>query len=115
METEKNNIPVPGPDEISRLKKLRHRILTLMYARFREVPYAAIELQEISTECEVLPQELNWNLVYLEKKGCIELSKNSDSFPFIACSATITAHGIDQVETSERHPACEVNERFPGD
>ena len=43
-------------------------------------------------------RELNWNIVYLEKCGYVELGKSIDAPPYIASSATITAQGIDLVE-----------------
>jgi len=56
--------------------------------------------------CEA--KAMNWNLVYLEKCGLVELAKAFDSPPFVACSAAITAAGIDLVED----PAA-FRRRFP--
>jgi hypothetical protein len=48
--------------------------------------------------CRVEAAELNWNLVYLEKSGLIELGTMEELPPFIACSAVISAEGIDLIE-----------------
>ena len=87
---------------------LRHRILEVLYDFFKEFPYAMVDIGDISEKCQTAPKELNWNLVYLEKCGFLELSKSTDSLPFIACSAVISASGIDLVENKE-----EFNHRFP--
>jgi hypothetical protein len=84
--------------EFARLKNLRRCILEHLYARFREVPYAPVELHELEEECLTSREELNWNLVYLEKKGHLELGKSVEAPPYIACSVSITADGIDLLE-----------------
>lgn len=90
--------------------KLRHCILRTLYKLFQEFPYASIELRQIAEECRTDARELNWNIVYLEKCGYVELSKSSESLPYIASSVNITAQGIDLVEDES-----EFNRRFPGD
>jgi len=57
-----------------------------------------VELSQIKEECHTNTRDLNWNIVYLEKCGYIELSKSFSCPPFIASSAIITAKGIDIVE-----------------
>lgn len=86
---------------IDAYKALRYNILAMLYKAFRDFPQAQIELGEIETACETSTKDLNWNLVYLEKCGYIELAKSSDCYPYAACSATMTAAGIDLVEDPE--------------
>lgn len=77
---------------------LRHNILKMLYTLFREYPHAQVEPREIEASCKTDTKDLNWNLVYLEKCGYVELGKSSDCHPYVACSASITAEGIDLVE-----------------
>jgi len=79
-----------------------------LYALFQDYPYAAIELSQISEECHTNVRELNWNMVYLEKCGYVELGKSIECPPYIASSVTITANGIDLVEDENG-----FNRRFP--
>ena len=88
--------------------KLRRLILDLLYAAFKEHPYAQTELSEIEQACHTDTKALNWNIVYLEKCGYVELGKSIDCPPFVACSAAITARGIDLIENE-----MEYNRRFP--
>ena len=78
--------------------KLRRCILKNLYSFFREFPYGSMEVRHMIESCETDPQSLNWNLVYLEKCGYIELDKSPDCPPYVTCTATITAGGIDLVE-----------------
>ena len=57
-----------------------------------------MEPKEMGETCRTTPWLLNWNLVYLEKKGYLELDRSPDCSQFVACSASITAEGIDLVE-----------------
>ena len=84
--------------EIRSCLKLRTGILKMLYEKFREFPYAQIELSEISEICQAGAKDLNWNIVYLEKCGYVELGRSTDSYPYVGCSAAITAGGIDLVE-----------------
>ena len=90
--------------------KLRRLILDLLYAAFKEHPYAQMELKDIEQACGTDTKALNWNIVYLEKCGFVELGKSIDWPPFVACSAAITARGIDLIENE-----LEFNRRFPID
>ncbi|MBF0118347.1 MAG: hypothetical protein HQK79_05885 [Desulfobacterales bacterium] len=81
--------------------KLRKCLLKILYENFKEYPYASMELKQLEEECNITPKELNWNIVYLEKCGYVELGKSSDCPPYIAAMATITAKGIDIVEKTE--------------
>jgi hypothetical protein len=73
-----------------------------LYRIFRRYPYAAVELKQLGEDCGVEPKELNWNLVYLEKCGYVELGKSVQCPPFVAASVTLTAEGIDLVEDAGR-------------
>ena len=81
---------------------LRRCLLRTLYAMFREYPYAAIELSYLQDTCRGTAKELNWNLVYLEKRGLVELDKSLDCQPYISCSVTLSANGIDLVEDEEK-------------
>ena len=85
-------------NNINRYIILRQCILKTLYEIFKEFPYAPVELAQIKEECHTNTKDLNWNIVYLEKCGYIELSKSFSCPPFIASSAVITAKGIDIVE-----------------
>lgn len=87
---------------------LRRRILEYLYGLFKKYPYAAIELGEIAESCQTTAEELNWNVVYLEKCGWVELAKSIPSPPYVACAVALTASGIDLLENTE-----ELNRRFP--
>jgi len=89
---------------------LRRCILTFLYETFKEFPYAAIELREVETQCRTDTRTLNWNMVYLEKCGYVDLGKSIDAPPYIACSVAISAAGIDLVEDK-----ADFEKRFPPD
>ncbi|MFC1489541.1 hypothetical protein ACFL6B_06850 [Thermodesulfobacteriota bacterium] len=82
--------------------RLRRCIMKRLYELFQDYPYAAIELSQITEECHTDVRELNWNMVYLEKCGYVELGKSIECPPYIASSVTITANGIDLVEDENR-------------
>lgn len=82
--------------------KLRGCILKRLYEMFKEYPYAVIELRQIEEDCQTNSKELNWNLVYLEKCGYVELGQSIEAPPYIACSASMTAEGIDLVEDEDK-------------
>ena len=88
---------------------LRKQVLVYLYGLFREVPYAAVELEQIATACGTTARELNWNLVYLERCGYVEMSRSGESHPYVACSVALTASGIDLIENGP-----EFRKRFPG-
>jgi len=88
--------------------QLRRCILETLYGLFRRYPYAVVELPQIEGDCRTNTAELNWNLVYLEKCGYVELGKSIQSPPYIASSVSLTAGGIELVEDAE-----EFNRRFP--
>ena len=90
--------------------QLRRCILTNLYTWFQEVPLAAVELRHLAETCQVDARELNWNIVYLEKKGWIALSHDINCPPFVSCSVELTAAGIDFVEDAVRFDSL-----FPAD
>ncbi len=78
---------------------LRRNILKyLLSSLFKKYPYSSIELGEIAEFCQTSAEELNWNIVYLEKHGWVELAKSIPCPPYVACSAGLTASGIDLIE-----------------
>ena len=77
-------------------RELRRQILKLLYDKFQEHPYYRILAKEF---CEIIGVPLNridYNMIYLEEKGYVELQKPWEGDVFI--SARITAKGIDLVE-----------------
>jgi hypothetical protein len=87
------------------LMQLRACILDRLYRFFREFPYGAMELEPLQTHCGTDAKILNWNLVYLEMCGYVELGRGVEAWPYVACSAAITATGIDLVEDGRRFQA----------
>jgi hypothetical protein len=83
-------------------------MLERLYAWFREYPLAPMELRQLAELCSADTPTLNWNIIYLEKKGWVELIHAADCPPFIACAASLTGAGIDLVENRTR-----FEERFP--
>ncbi len=92
MSQPKNNQEASSPNN------LRRCILINLYAMFREYPYASIELSYLHEACHGTVKDLNWNLVYLEKKGLVELDKSIDCPPYITCTVTLSVNGIDLIE-----------------
>ncbi len=88
--------------------RLRRKILIILYRFFQDFPYGSMELRQIQETCNTTSHLLNWNMVYLEKSGYLELDRSPDCHPFVACSVSISAVGIDLVED----PAG-FNRRFP--
>ncbi|MCG6893072.1 MAG: hypothetical protein LJE65_05655 [Desulfobacteraceae bacterium] len=87
------------------LMQLRACILDRLYRFFREFPYGAMELEPLQDHCGTDAETLNWNLVYLEMCGYVELGRGVEAWPYVACSAAITATGIELVEDSRRFRA----------
>ena len=77
---------------------LRRCILKALYDFFKSYPYGLMELGTIDEMCRSRPAQLNWNIAYLEKCGYVELDRSMDCPPYISCTASITAKGIDLVE-----------------
>ena len=102
---ENNTLADPNPPF-----RLRRCILLNLYSFFKEFPYGSMEVRHLVDSCDTDPHTLNWNLVYLEKCGYIELDKSPDCPPYVTCTATMTADGIDLVEDDTR-----FSSRFPVD
>jgi hypothetical protein len=85
--------------DLEKAKRIRKTILLSLYRFFTEAPYAEYELGQLADVCKAEPADLNWNIVYLEKCGLVELGRSSDCPPYVSCTATITAAGVDLVET----------------
>ena len=81
---------------------LRRCILKALYDFFRSYPYELMELGTIDEMCRSRPERLNWNIAYLEKCGYVELDRSMDCPPYISCTASITAKGIDLVEDVQK-------------
>jgi hypothetical protein len=86
-------------EESHQIYRLRRCILTTLYAYFKRFPLATICLEQLGEDCSTDPSELNWNLVYLEKSGWIELSKTYEEPPYVAASVALTAKGVDLTES----------------
>jgi diadenosine tetraphosphate (Ap4A) HIT family hydrolase len=65
-------------------------------------------LPYLKEECGTTPEDLNWNLVYLEKCGYVELGRAHEGVTYIAPSAAMTHSGIDLIEDEQS-----FNSRFP--
>ena len=87
---------------------LRRCILKTLYDFFRAYPFGLAELRTIDETCQSDPEWLNWNIVYLEKCGYVELDKSMDCPPYVSCTAGITARGIDLVENFQK-----FDKKFP--
>lgn len=88
---------------------LRRCILKALYDFFRLYPYGLMELCAIDEVCQSSPEWLNWNIAYLEKCGYVELDKSMDCPPYISCTASISAKGINLVEDVQK-----LDKIFPG-
>lgn len=98
----------PDTGELAAVRQLRRCMLMHLYAIFRQYPYAAVELRQIEENCRSSTAEVNWNMVYLEKCGYVELGKAVEAPPYVAPTATLTAAGIDLIEDGEA-----FDSRFP--
>lgn len=87
--------------ETAVFRKMRGQILVYLYGLFRKHPYAPVELGQIETDCGTNARDLNWNIVYLEKRGLVDLGKMVEALPYVACTASITTDGVDLVENTE--------------
>ncbi len=87
--------------ELSSSMALRRCILEHLYAWFQDYPLASIELSQLTQSCNTTAQELNWNIVYLDKKKWVTLDSSTDCPPYVACTVGLTGAGIDLVENPE--------------
>ena len=76
--------------------EIRRKILEMVYERFKEHPYYMVTPKEFKDTLSIDSKELNYNIVYLEEKGYLELQKSLDGDIFVA--ARITTKGIDLIE-----------------
>ena len=95
----------PLSSEKADVARLRACVLQELYGFFREFPYGAMEPAQLEANCRADAKSLNWNLVYLEKCGYVELGRGGEAWPYVACTAAITAAGIDLVEDDRRFRA----------
>ncbi|MEO0225637.1 MAG: hypothetical protein ABIL05_01665 [candidate division WOR-3 bacterium] len=77
-------------------KELRRNILEILYKKFCDHPYNSVTPKEFIEDLKVSRSELNFNIVYLESKGLVELHKPLEGDIFVA--ARITSKGIDLIE-----------------
>jgi hypothetical protein len=85
-------------EETETYKALRRCIMENLYSFFKEHPFGITELSSLEDACHADTKTLNWNLVYLDRYGYIELDKSQDCPPYISCNVAITPKGIDLIE-----------------
>jgi DNA-binding MarR family transcriptional regulator len=88
--------------------ELRRKILQMLYACFTEHPYHRLTPQEFIENLNVTHKVLDFNIIYLEEKGYVELQKPLEGSIFVG--ARITPKGIDLVENKRK-----FSELFPTD
>ncbi|MEO0137038.1 MAG: hypothetical protein ABIL39_08085 [candidate division WOR-3 bacterium] len=76
--------------------EIRRKILEMAYEKFKEHPYYRITPREFKEALNIDLKTLNFNIVYLEEKGYIELTKPLEGSLFVG--ARITSKGIDLIE-----------------
>ena len=86
--------------------EIRSKILKMAYERFKEHPYNRITPKELENALNIGFKELNYNIIYLEEKGLIELQKPLEGNIFVG--VRITSKGIDLVEDE-----CQFGIMFP--
>ncbi|NOR17419.1 hypothetical protein GQ543_06910 [candidate division WOR-3 bacterium] len=86
--------------------EIRRKILKMAYERFKEHPYHRITPKELENALNIGFKELNYNIIYLEEKGFIELQKPLEGNIFVGLR--ITSKGIDLVEDK-----CQFSIMFP--
>ena len=72
----------------------------MLYQRFTEHPYHRITPKEFIENLGVTQEKLDFNIVYLEEKGFVELQKPLEGSIFVG--ARITTKGIDLVEDEKQ-------------
>ncbi|MCK4756663.1 hypothetical protein KAS56_06995, partial [candidate division WOR-3 bacterium] len=86
--------------------EIRRKILKMAYERFKEHPYHRITPKELENALNIGFKELNYNIIYLEEKGFIELQKPLEGNIFVGVRTT--SKGIDLVEDE-----CQFGIMFP--
>jgi DNA-binding MarR family transcriptional regulator len=76
--------------------EIRRKILEMLYERFEEHPYHRITPKEFRETLNIDLKNLNFNIIYLEEKGHVELQKPLEGSIFVG--ARITTKGIDLIE-----------------
>ena len=79
---------------------LRRKILQMLYTCFTEHPYHRITPEEFTESLGITQKMLDFNIIYLEEKGYIELQKPLEGSIFVG--ARITPKGIDVVEDKKK-------------
>lgn len=86
--------------------KIRRQILEMAYDRFKEHPYYRITPKELENALNIGFKKLNYNIIYLEEKGLIELQKPLEGSIFVG--VRISSKGIDLIEDE-----CKFGIMFP--
>ena len=76
--------------------EIRRKILELIYERFKEHPYYIVTPEEFEKALNIGLKTLNYNIIYLEEKGYVELQKPLEGNIFVG--ARITSKGVDLIE-----------------
>jgi hypothetical protein len=77
-------------------QEIRRKILEMLYESFKDHPYGRITPKELQEMLKITLKELQFNAIYLEEKGLIELQKPLEGSLFVGARAT--PKGIDVVE-----------------
>ena len=76
--------------------EIRRKILQILYESFKDHPYGRITPKDLQENLNISLKELQFNAIYLEEKGLIELQKPLEGSLFVGARAT--PKGIDIVE-----------------
>ena len=76
--------------------EIRREILRMLYECFKEHPYNRMTSNELKETLNIGLKELQFNVIYLEEKGLLELQKPLEGSLFVG--ARITPKGIDLIE-----------------
>jgi hypothetical protein len=76
--------------------EIRQKILEMLYELFKEHPYHRLTAKDFRESMNIGMRDLNFNIIYLEEKGLVELQKPLEGSLFVG--ARITPKGIDLVE-----------------
>ena len=76
--------------------EIRRRMLEILYKCYTDHPYNRITPKEFKEILNIGLKELQFNIIYLEEKGYVELSKPLEGSVFVG--ARITTRGVDLVE-----------------
>lgn len=76
--------------------EIRQKTLKMLYELFKEHPYHRLTAKDFRESMNIGLRDLNFNIIYLEEKGLVELQKPLEGDLFVG--ARITPRGIDLVE-----------------